>query len=549
MIRELTNHLWQSTWFAFGAGLLILALRRNRASVRFWVWFGASMKFLLPFALLTSAGQFLHRADGNPTSVPVAVASTIYEISEPFPVRPGAPLAGSAHDWLTVTMLAIWACGLVAVCLVRLRECLRIRAVVRNSRWGRWPACPVDIRFSRSLLEPAVVGVFRPVLLIPEGIEGRLTAPQLAAVVAHELAHMQRRDNLFSAAHMMVEALFWFHPLVWWIGSRLVAERERACDEEVLHAGNEPREYAEAILNVCKAYFESSLACVSGVGGSDLRERIELIFSSRTLQNMTRAKKFLVASAAAAALLLPLAIGIVNVPAIRAQAQAEKPPTFEAASIKPMDAPSGGRRGPSGGDVRITAESGLVSARYVTGRGLIREAYRLTDRQIAGGPAWLDSDGFTVEAKAAGPASTTQLRRMLQGMLKERFHFTGHFETKEMPVYVLTVAKNGPKVRELKQGDPIPNRIGHRTATPGPAMIFHASMPDFAYFLSRFDRHVDRLVVDQTGLQGIYFFGMQWGDDEDFLTVMQEEFGLKLSSQKASVDILVIDHIEKPDAN
>jgi len=73
---------------------------------------------------------------------------------------------------------------------------------------------------------------------------------------------------------MFVETAFWFHPLVWWIGQRIVAERQRAGDEEVLRRGSEPRGYAEGILNVCKLYVESPLACVAGVTGADLKRRI-----------------------------------------------------------------------------------------------------------------------------------------------------------------------------------------------------------------------------------------------------------------------------------
>jgi hypothetical protein len=80
---------------------------------------------------------------------------------------------------------------------------------------------------------------------------------------------------------MVVEALFWFHPLVWWIGSRLVEERERACDQAVVQAGSEAQVYAEGILNVCKFYVESPLACASGVTGSELKQRIVWIMSGQ----------------------------------------------------------------------------------------------------------------------------------------------------------------------------------------------------------------------------------------------------------------------------
>src|SRR5580765_2969518 len=105
----------------------------------------------------------------------------------------------------------------------------------------------LDVRSVPGLMEPGVVGVWRPVLLVPFDIVTSLTQAQLDAVVAHELCHVRRRDNLTAAIHMLVEAAFWFHPLVWWIGARLVDERERACDEVVMSlAGHDRRVYAES---------------------------------------------------------------------------------------------------------------------------------------------------------------------------------------------------------------------------------------------------------------------------------------------------------------
>ncbi|MGH9587801.1 MAG: M56 family metallopeptidase, partial [Acidobacteriaceae bacterium] len=121
----------------------------------------------------------------------------------------------------------------------------------------------VPVLSSSAAIEPGIFGVFRPVLLFPEGIPERLSAEQMRAIVAHEMCHVRRRDNLTFAIHMVVETLFWFHPMVWWIGSRLIEERERACDQAVVQAGSEAQVYAEGILNVCKFYVESPLACAS----------------------------------------------------------------------------------------------------------------------------------------------------------------------------------------------------------------------------------------------------------------------------------------------
>lgn len=557
MIPQVTNHLWQSTLFTVAVGLLTIAFRKNRATVRYWLWFSASFKFFVPFALLMSLGSHLGWAPAADKISTEGVSFTVVQIAQPFPdTLPFVSPAHGARDWVPIGIPGVWACGFIAISLIRFRDWLRIRAMVRSSTPIDIPA-PVNARSTPSLLEPGVVGWLRPILVLPAGIADRLTPPQFAAVLAHELCHVRRRDNLFSSIHMVVEAVFWFHPLIWWIGARLLEERERACDEEVLRTGSEPQIYAEGILNVCKLYVESPIKCVSGVTGSNLKRRVESIMSNRTGQSLTRAKKLLLAGAGVVALAGPLVIGLGQAPVIRAQsgltqnasARSEKPLAFDAASIKPSNIGGGGRKGgPGGGSLQITPP-GRVFGRSVSAKRIIREAYHLTDDQVSGGPGWIDSDRFTLEAKAESPADKNQLRQMLQTLLRDRFGLGIHRETKEMPVYTLTIAKSGLKVHELKEGTPTPTSVARtRGAGPGPAIIFRGSMQEFADLLSD-NPSIGRPVVDKTGLQEIYFFGVAWGEDEDFVTVIQEEFGLKLESRKAPMDVLVVDRIEKPSEN
>ena len=137
-------------------------------------------------------------------------------------------------------------------------------------------------------MEPGIFGVFRPRLIWPRRLSERLEDEHMEAIVAHELVHVRRRDNLTAMLHMAVEAMFWFHPMVWWIGKRRVEERELGCDEEVVTRSGEARVYAEAILNVCKLYVESPLECVSGITGADLKKRIEEIMSGRIAVRLSR---------------------------------------------------------------------------------------------------------------------------------------------------------------------------------------------------------------------------------------------------------------------
>lgn len=110
---------------------------------------------------------------------------------------------------------------------------------------------------------------------------------------------------------MAVEALFWFYPLVWWLGARLMEERERACDEDVLRMGSEPKVYAEGILKICELYLASPLPCVAGVTGANLKKRIEAIMENRTILSLTLAKKAALAVAGMAVLAAPIVIGII----------------------------------------------------------------------------------------------------------------------------------------------------------------------------------------------------------------------------------------------
>jgi uncharacterized protein (TIGR03435 family) len=448
MIGQLTNHLWQSTCFAVAAGILTVAFRGNRAKVRYWLWLSASLKFLVPFSLLMSLGSHLEGALAAQNiaarMAAPAVSFTMVEISQPFSgAFPLALATVGARDWVPIAILGVWACGFAAIVPIRLRDWLRIRAAVRASTPVELSAA-VDVRSSPGLLEPGVVGLLRPVLLLPAGIAERLTPPQLEAVLAHELCHIRRRDNLFASIHMIVEAMFWFHPLVWWIGARLVEERERACDEGVLSLGSEPHVYAEAILNVCKLYVESPLASVAGVAGANIKARIEGIMTQRIGGQLSSAKKLLLAGAALLAVMGPVLTGVVSGPRLRAQSQAAtfgRPsgPKFEVASVKPAPA------GPTP-HVGIKIDAARVDIGYWSIKQLILRAFGLQPYQVSG-PGWMDSLRFDILAKLPEGATKDQLHYMLQWLLVERFGLVAHGETKDVPGFALVLGKDGPKMK------------------------------------------------------------------------------------------------------
>jgi BlaR1 peptidase M56 len=154
------------------------------------------------------------------------------------------------------------------------------------------------------------------VVMLPDGLMTFLSGPERDSILAHELTHLRRRDNVTAAIHMAVETLFWFAPPVWLIGARLIEERERACDESVLASGHDPEVYAGGIIKVCKFCIQSPLACASGASGADLGNRVRQIMSGEALLGLTPAKRLLLAGTSALALTLPVMAGFANSPLI-----------------------------------------------------------------------------------------------------------------------------------------------------------------------------------------------------------------------------------------
>src|SRR5688572_5913796 len=319
MATELFNHLWQSTVFAAAVALLSLGFRRNSARLRYGLWLAASVKFLVPFAMLAAAGGLLEWQQ-PPAPIRSVVASPgVRDFNAPFAamwVDPTPMVAAAAQpQWIALLFFTAWACGFTAIVLRRVRQWREIHAAVRATT----PAPgATDIRTAPTVLEPGVVGLRRPVILLPAGIESYLTADQFAAVLAHEVCHVQRRDNLTAAMHMVVEAVFWFHPLVWWIGARLVATREQACDEHVVAETAAPIAYAEGIVSVCRRYVETPHMAVAGVGSADVKARIEAILANRKDLRLTVSRRLLLAIAAVLSLGVPLVTGAIEAAAFAA---------------------------------------------------------------------------------------------------------------------------------------------------------------------------------------------------------------------------------------
>jgi uncharacterized protein (TIGR03435 family) len=254
-----------------------------------------------------------------------------------------------------------------------------------------------------------------------------------------------------------------------------------------------------------------------------------------------------------------LAVGVFPAPSAE--------PEFDAASIKPWKPASGGggsRSGdglpaPDGGHLQYSPGRVATPRAGVTVKRIIQEAYGISNYRVSGGPAWIDTDMFKLEARSADPsADEGQLRLMLRTLLSKRFHLEFRHETRETPVYALTVAKGGVKIHEWKEsGNPDATRAALQAEFAKGAD--DASITNMATFVDRMNSDrtnihrrmigLDRPVVDKTGLGGTYLFALQPAPEEDYKTVLENQLGLKFIPQKAMVDTLVIARIEKPDAN
>jgi bla regulator protein BlaR1 len=582
LLSALTNHLWQSTVFAAVIWLLALALRKNQARTRHWLWLAASIKFLAPFALFMAIGALW--SPKIPTAIIVShIPGVATQLVLPFPENTTArPLVAVSvpHDAQRslLILFGIWACGFAGITFSWWLEWRRVRAAVRTAAPLTLPA-NVPVLNSPTSLEPGIFGILRPVLLLPKGIADRLTAEQLDAIIAHEMCHVRRRDNLAAAIHMFVEAIFWFHPIVWWIGARLVEERERACDEEVLRLGGQREAYAEGILNVCKYYVESPVACVSGISGSDLKKRIVRIMTQRGAANLTLARKFVLAAVGVAAIAGPLLFGAINSPLARARQQESTPlPSFEVASIKLDDSGARGRmfQMPSPGRLRTV---------NISAKQLVEFAYNIKDFQLSGGPSWIDGPGYAIDAKVDDSTlpefqkltrreQNDQIKLMTRSLLADRFKLVVSHETKELPIFALVVAKGGPKLTPTKwvepdSGTPPPStppaNAPHLMLSRDKITAVNQPMSGLADLLALMPDLGGRMVVDQTGIKGNYDFEIHFtseapaknpmesapADDSapSIFTALEEQMGLKLDTTKGPVDTYTIEHIEQPSDN
>ena len=569
LAAALVNHLWQSTGVTLIAWLFALVLRRNQARMRYWVWMIASVKFLIPFSLLVAAGKILRAAAGIPAQRP-ALPAVMGRITQPYPAQssslafgtfgaaPGVVHPGSIALALLIT---IWLAGSCTVALSWARSWRQIRRAVRTASpvvLVSGLQVDVPVLSTSRLLEPGVFGILRPVLLLPQQVTAQLSEKQLGAILAHEMCHIRRRDNLTAAIHMVVAAAFWFHPAVWWIKARLLEERERACDEAVLESGNDAELYAESILNVCRFYAASPLPCVSGVTGSNLKQRIVRIMTEGLADEISLGRKLVLVATAVVVVAVPVALGLLSARRVSAQAATAPLPSFEVASIRPVHS---GQNGMS-----ITWKASRYDVEHSTMKPILWAAFRVHDYQILGAPGWVNNDQYEINAKIDDSMQKLppeemekQLSLMLQSLLIDRCKLKFHRITKEVTVYRLVAAKNGPKLVGAAPDEQFGITVNNTRLT--------AKATTMSELADQLSAQLNRTVINGTELKDKYDMQLTYASDQDqpapgygqsaaqpdagpsIFTAMQDQLGLKLVAEKGPVEMIVIDHIEPPSPN
>jgi uncharacterized protein (TIGR03435 family) len=244
------------------------------------------------------------------------------------------------------------------------------------------------------------------------------------------------------------------------------------------------------------------------------------------------------------------------------RAQSSPRPQFDVASIKQ-------RNDGATSSACCLGPGGSLNAKNQRVSNLIGFAWTMKYYQLVGGPNWLESDRFDIEATTEGNPSQDEIKQMLQALLEDRFQLKVHRDTRELPLYALTLAKGGSRLQAFKEGDCVKYDPSTPTASsPGKPRDFcgfniltqgrwNASGITIQQVVSALADITNRPVVDKTGLSGLFNVHMEYPEDglspdsagPSIFTAIQSELGLRLESTKGPATVLVIDHVEKPSAN
>ena len=601
-----------------GTAVVLYAMRVKVASVKHRVW-TAVLLLMLVLPAWTAWGpkaelRLLPTSTERFASQPLAPVS----ISAPTATQPAAQptqpvtarrhLLSSGEDIL----LGIYLLGVLtllfrlAVGTIKAQRLIRTASALSNCFLPRRqePADPSprlkapglrddtngrrDVCCSRAWAAPVTVGCLRPTVILPQHWR-EWSAPQLAAVLAHEGEHVRRRDPLVQWLALLNRAIFWFHPAAWWLERELSGLAEECCDAAVIAQGHDPRDYAETLMKIARDVMGSGSRINSvavAMPGPRLPQRIRAIIDERAqAARISRARG---TSVVAACLTTCAALGAVTLSRAQAPQATGGKASFEVASVNQDKDGRPYSNFPLGPGNSYSANGGLLSAVDMPVSTYIGFAYGLTtyqryalDAQL---PKWAKEERFDIQARAAANATKDQMRMMMRSLLADRFRLVAHSEEHEGPVFALVLAKPGEVGPQLHLRSSDSPACGAFTLSAS-ARLADGSPTACDVFLSLVDAghiktsarnvtlqaiaqalpfpgmpQMDRPVVDESSLSGNYDFSIDYAaetttapdtksGEPTFLEALQDQLGLKLISAAARIDTLVIDHIEEPTPN
>jgi len=578
----LLHFVWEGTIIGLATGAALFACRRAAAQVRYVIACTGLVTALAavavtPVALIgvdalvvpaASAESLVHPRPlvaAATTSIRTMVAGSAAAVRSPR-------IDDQAMNTALTTVVSVWAAG-VLLLTVRLAlgwwRVRRLHVEALQTPPSRWLSTAqgiatrlgltrmIHVIDSLDVATPTVIGWLRPVVLLPIAALASLTPEQVQAILAHELAHVRRHDFIVNLLQTVAETLLFYHPAVWWLSSRIRAEREHCCDDIAVDVCGDPVGYAEALTTIAAwargvdvpTSAGTSPLAVAATGGS-LLHRVQRLLRLTPDSERRRPKATFVIAATL------LIIGIVGT---RLLVVAQAPPPFDDPrldrSLGPMDVnrilgfelfpgpvhyATDDPRGARGWDVTVAYPDGEMAFMGFTARGLIRYAYHMEGMPVVGGPSWLDTQSLTLHAETSTLNPDDEAYRdAIRVALASQFGVTVHQESRVFPVYALKVARAGalgPNLRPatadcVEDIRTRPDLLGPSLHQRGQVVVpfcgidntitgpkgYRVTLEQFAHGLHGFGMYpADRLsaepaVVDQTGLAGVYDFELNLG--------------------------------------
>jgi bla regulator protein BlaR1 len=607
-------------------GLLALVAMRlacqNRASVRHTLLIAAfALLLVVPIAStfapsirvsvpIRARQEIVHSSFR--AELPKAVITTVSPAVEDQP-----PIAYPSHPSFSLMLFAIWISGTIIFLLAIAGGLWQSHSFRRKGiRWyeAEWTAFSfaveagirrrIRVLLHESVSGPMTCGTLNPAILLP------IDAPswsreELSRAIIHELEHVRRNDWMTRCLARAVCAAYWFHPLLWILWRRFILEAERACDDAVLRRA-EPAAYAEQLVSLAQRLSAGARQPVLAMANRhDLSKRIHALLDARQRRGRAGIVWVAIASAISAVLMITLS-PLYIVARIQTPAASTDGRRFEVASVRPCnddDFRIGNER-----RQETTFSPGRITINCIPLARIIYFAYAgigsmdnplVNDHpgdptHVRGGPGWISDETYYIEARAEGtPERTVMMGPMLRALLEERFKLKTHRELEDVPMYTMTVAKGGLKIKPIDEKGCVSFDAARNLSRDEMLALDRSSTPVCGNFTSLGNQYkrtwrlggitlakfanqtlsgvLDRHVMDKTDVAGNFNIHLEFGYDDSIkqgvfggrpagpivtppadvepapsiFTALEEQLGLRLEKTRGPREYIVIDSAQR----